>query len=544
MDIENPLHRTGTILLLLAMTLSTRALADSQVTIDSGVIQGKDAPEPGIRAFLGIPYAAPPVGDLRWREPRPVTPWTGVRQATEFGPRAMQGSIYSDMRFRDAGPSEDCLYLNVWVPAKPGRKKLPVMVWIYGGGFQAGGTSEPRQDGGHLATKGVVVVSMNYRLGVFGFFSHPELSAESGHGSGNYGIMDQTAALHWVRRNIAAFGGDPLNVTIFGESAGSYSVSIQMASPTARGLFQKAIGESGSMVGTRRIPARVFPLATAERNGVEFAKLLGAKSLAELRARSSADVLKASLEDKTLKDGVVVDGYVLPKDVYAIYAEGTQAKVPLLAGWNADESRVYAVFGSKRPTAKSFSEAVRLEYAELADAVLRLYPAKTDEEAVRSAGDLASDRFIVSSTWNWIEAQLRSGGSPIYRYQFDRAIPIAPGTEVNGSLVTSADVGAPHAGEIPYVFGAFNSNPSAPWLPEDHKLSDMMETYWTNFAKKGNPNGKGVPEWPRFLAKDNYQVMHLDVVTKPEPETHRTRHAFWDAAPTQNPVVNPAATGG
>jgi para-nitrobenzyl esterase len=544
MDIENPLHRTGTILLLLAMTLSTRALADSQVRIDSGVIQGKDAPEPGIRAFLGIPYAAPPVGDLRWREPRPVTPWTGVRQATEFGPRAMQGSIYSDMRFRDAGPSEDCLYLNVWAPAKPGWKKLPVMVWIFGGGFQAGGTSEPRQDGAHLATKGVVVVSMNYRLGVFGFFSHPGLSAESGHGSGNYGIMDQTAALRWVQRNIAAFGGDPHNVTIFGESAGSYSVSIQMATPTARGLFQKAIGESGAMVGTRRLPAHVLPLATAEHNGVEFAELMGAKSLAELRAKSSAEVLKASLLDRTLKDGVVVDGYVLPKDVYTIYAEGLQAKVPLLAGWNADESRVFAVFGSKRPTAKSFSQAVRLEYAELADAVLRLYPARTDEEAVRSAGDLAGDRFIISSTWNWIEAQLRSGGSPVYRYQFDRAIPIAPGAEVNGSPVTSADVGAPHAGEIPYVFGAFNSNPSAPWLPEDHRLSDTMETYWTNFAKKGNPNGKGVPEWPRYMAKDNYQVMHLDVLTRPEPETHRPRHAFWDAAPTENPVVNPAVTGG
>ncbi len=544
MDIESPLHRTGTILLLLAMNFSTSALADIQVRIDSGIVEGKSAAEQGIRAFLGIPYAAPPVGDLRWREPRPVTPWQGVRQATEFGPRAMQGSIYSDMRFRDVGPSEDCLYLNVWTPATSENKRLPVMVWIYGGGFHAGGSSEPRQDGAHLATKGVVVVSMNYRLGVFGFFSHPGLSAESGHGSGNYGIMDQTAALRWVQRNISAFGGDPGNVTLFGESAGSYSVSIQMASPTARGLFQKAIGESGSMVGTRRIPAHVLPLAIAEENGVEFAKFMGAKSIAELRAKSSAEVMKASMDDKTLKDGVVVDGYVLPKDVYTIYAEGGQARVPLLAGWNSDESRVYAVFGSKRPTAKSFSESVRLEYAELAEAVLRLYPAQTDEQAVRSAGDLAGDRFIVSSTWKWIEMQLKNGNSPVYRYQFDRAIPIAPDIEVNGSPVTAADVGAPHAGEIPYVFGAFGSNPGAPWLPEDHRLSEIMETYWTNFAKKGNPNGSGVPKWPRYLAKDNYPVMHLDVAAKPEPETHRPRHAFWDAAPTANPVINPGATGG
>jgi para-nitrobenzyl esterase len=544
MDIEIPLHRAGRTMLLLAMTLATRALADNQVRIDTGIIEGKAGAEEGIRAFLGIPFAAPPVGDLRWREPRPVAPWEGVREATQFGPRPMQGSIYSDMVFRDDGPSEDCLYLNVWTPAKSADAKLPVMVWIYGGGFHAGGSSEPRQDGGHLATKGVVVVSMNYRLGVFGFFSHPGLTAESGRGSsGNYGIMDQTAALRWVQRNIAAFGGDPANVTIFGESAGSYSVSIQMASPTARGLFQKAIGESGSMVGTRRIPAHVLPLAEAERNGVEFAGQMGARTIAELRTKSSADVLKAALHDKTLKDGVVVDVFVLAKDVYSIYAEGGQAHVPLLAGWNADESRVYAVFGSKRPTARSFSDDVRVEYGELAEAVLRLYPAGTDEEAVRSAGDIAGDRFIVSSTWNWIEMQLRTGGSPVYRYQFDRAIPLAPGTVINGRVATAADVGAPHAGEIPYVFGALASNPGVPWGPEDWKLSDTMEVYWTNFAKTGNPNGKDVPEWPRFAEKDNYPVMHLDVVSRAEPEEHRPRHAFWDAGPTSTPVVNPAPSG-
>ncbi len=525
------------------MTLAPRALADTQVRIDSGVIEGKVGPEQGVRSFLGIPFAAPPVGDLRWREPQPVAPWDGVREATEFGPRPMQGSIYSDMVFRDKGPSEDCLYLNVWTPASTSKEKLPVMVWIYGGGYRAGGSSEPRQDGGRLAAKGVVVVSMNYRLGVFGFFSHPGLTAESGRSaSGNYGIMDQTAALRWVQRNITAFGGDPANVTIFGESAGSYSVSIQMATPTARGLFGKAIGESGSMVGTRRIPAHVLPLADAEKNGVEFAKQMGAGTIGELRAKSSAEVLRAATDDKTLKDGVVVDGYVLPKDVYAIYAEGSQARVPLLAGWNADESRVYAVFGSKRPTAKSFSDSIRVEYGELADAVLRLYPASTDEEAVRSSGDLAGDRFIVSSTWNWIEMQLRAG-VPVYRYQFDRQVPLAPGTVINGRVATAADVGAPHAGEIPYVFAALGSNPSVAWQGEDWKLADTMQTYWTNFAKTGNPNSKDVPEWPRYLAKDNYPVQHLDVSVRPEPETHRPRHAFWDAAPTETPVINPAPSG-
>lgn len=546
MDIEPLLHRAATAVLLIAMTLTTRALAGSQVRIDSGVIEGADATDTGVRAFLGVPFAAPPVGGLRWREPQPVAPWDGVRDARKFGPRPMQGSIFSDMVFRDKGPSEDCLYLNVWTPARSAGAKLPVMVWIFGGGFEAGGTSEPRQDGGHLATKGVVVVSMNYRLGVFGFFSHPELTAESGRGSsGNYGLMDQTAALRWVQRNIAAFGGDPANVTIFGESAGSYSVSAQMASPTARGLFHKAIGESGSLVGTRRIPAHVIALAAAERNGVEFAGMMGAKSIADLRSRSSRAVLRAALDDKALKDGAVVDGYVLPKDVYSIYAAGGQAHIPLLAGWNADESRVYAVFGSKRPTAKSFADSVRVEYGDLADAVLRLYPAGTDEEAVRSAGDLAGDRFIVSSTWRWIEMQLTTGDAPVYRYQFDRVVPMPPGTVINGKPATSADVGSPHAGEIPYVFGALSSsNRDAPWQPEDMALSDTIATYWSNFARTGNPNSKDAPVWPRYLAKDNYPVMHLDVAVRAEPEAHRSRHAFWDAADTATPVVNPGGSGG
>ncbi len=546
MDFATLPHRIAKTVLLLAMTLTTRALADNQVRIDSGMIEGMSAPDPGVRAFLGIPFAAPPVGDLRWREPQPVAPWAGVRDAKKFGPRPMQGSIFSDMVFRDKGPSEDCLYLNVWTPARSAGAKLPVMVWIFGGGFEAGGTSEPRQYGGHLATKGVVVVSMNYRLGVFGFFSHPELTAESGRGaSGNYGLMDQTAALRWVQRNIAAFGGDPGNVTIFGESAGSYSVSAQMASPTARGLFHKAIGESGSLVGTRRIPAHVISLADAEANGAEFAGLMGAKSIADLRSRPAKAVLRAALDDKTLKDGAVVDGYFLPKDVYSIYAEGSQAHVPLLAGWNADESRVYAVFGSKRPTAKSFSDSVRVEYGDLADAVLRLYPAGTDEEAVRSAGDLAGDRFIVSSTWRWIEMQLTTGDAPVYRYQFDRVIPIVPGTVINGRLAKAADVGSPHAGEIPYVFGALVSSASdVPWQPEDMALSETIATYWSNFAKTGNPNSKDVPEWPRYLAKDNYPVMHLDVAPRAEPEAHRSRHVFWDAADTATPVVNAGGSGG
>src|ERR1019366_148997 len=289
---------------------------------------------------------------------------------------------------------------------------------------------------------GVVLVSMNYRLGVFGYFAHPDLTRESGrNASGNYGFMDQIAALRWVQRNIAAFGGDPGNVTIFGESAGSYSVSLLMASPLAKGLFQKAIGESGALLGSKRNPAHTMTLAEAERNGERFAVSLGAKSIAELRAVAAADLLKAAQEDKKVRSGAVIDGYVLPRDAAKIYAQGAQNHVPLLAGWNADEQRVYAVFGDKRPTAKSFAEEVRKEYGDAAGDILRLYPARTDEEAVRSAGDLAGGRFIAFSTWKWIEGHLRTGGSPVYRYSFDRAVPVEPGRMINGAPATGADVG-------------------------------------------------------------------------------------------------------
>jgi para-nitrobenzyl esterase len=517
--------------LALTMTLLPNARAGDQVRIDSGLIEGAGADAAGIRAFKGIPFAAPPVGELRWQAPHPVAAWEGVRGATEFGPRPMQQYIYSDMIFRDPGPGEDCLYLNVWTPAKSAGERLPVMVWIFGGGYQAGATSEPRQDGKDLARKGVVVVSMNYRLGIFGFFSHPGLSQESGHGSsGNYGIMDQTAALRWVQRNIAAFGGDPSNVTIFGESAGSYSVSVQMATPLARGLFQKAIGESGSLLGTRRNPSHVASLAAAEKAGDEFGASLGAKTIAQLRAIPADALLKAAA-DKKFKVGVVVDGYVLPKDIRSIYEAGEQAHVPLLAGWNADESRVYSVFGDKRPTAASFIKDVKAEYGAEAGQVLKLYPAGTDEQAVRSAGDLAGDRFIISTTWKWIELQLETGNAPVYRYQFDRAVPIPPGTVINGAPATSADTGAPHAWEISYVFGAISAMKDVPWDAADFRISDAIGTYWTNFAKTGNPNGGGLPEWPRYEGQTGRQVMHLDVTLRPEPEAFRERHEYWDSAP-------------
>jgi para-nitrobenzyl esterase len=516
------------------MSLRASAPSDYQVRIDSGIVEGMAGPRPGVRVFEGIPFATPPVGELRWRAPKPVAPWDGVRQATEFGPRAMQWPKYSDMIFRDKGPSEDCLYLNVWTPARAPGERLPVMVWIYGGGLEAGSSSEPRQDGGDLTRKGVVVVSMNYRLGVFGFLSHPELSKETPYGgSGNYGLMDQIAALQWVQRNIAAFGGDPGNVTIFGESAGSYSVCALVASPRARGLFHKAIGESGAILSLKRKQAEIRSFAAAERKGLAFADSLGAKSAAELRAIPADKLLAASAAYKDYDPTIAVDGYIIPKDPTEIFSAGEQNHVPLLAGWNADEDRANKTFGSLRPTARTFAAQVRAKYGEAAGDVLRLYPARSDEEAVRSAGDLSGDDFIVDSVWKWIEMQLETGGAPVYRYQFDRVVPIAPGTVINGAPATAADVGATHASEIVYVFGALASKKDVVSLPEDWKLSDTIETYWTNFARTGNPNGAGVPFWPRYGSEGGYPVMHLDVNVAPAPERRRDRYEFWDSEPAK-----------
>jgi para-nitrobenzyl esterase len=327
----------GAISLFLASTFTAAAaLAADQVRTDSGIVEGITSSTSKIRVFEGIPYAAPPVGNLRWQPPQPATPWTGVRKASGFGARCMQGHLFSDMVFRDSGPSEDCLYLNVWTPADSASAHFPVMVWIYGGGFQAGASSEPRQDGENLAKKGVIVVSLNYRLGLFGFFSHPELTKESPHhASGNYGLLDQAAALEWVHRNIAAFGGDPNNVTIFGESAGSMSVSALMAAPVASSLFTRAIGESGGIVGLKGgLPA----LSKTEQDGARFAESVGASSLQSLRAKSAEDLLQAATKDRTagFRFWPNIDGYFFPESPSLIYSSGKQAHVPLLAGWNAD----------------------------------------------------------------------------------------------------------------------------------------------------------------------------------------------------------------
>jgi para-nitrobenzyl esterase len=510
------------IALFTVLTAALPAAPSDQTHIASGVVEGTTGTK-GVRGYLGIPYAAPPVGDLRWKAPQPVPAWTGVQKADHFGARCMQNNVFGDMVFHDNGMSEDCLHLNVWTPAKSPHDKLAVMVWIYGGGFQAGATSEARQNGEVLAAKGVVVVSMDYRLGVFGFYSHPELTKESGHNSsGNYGLMDQLEALRWVRQNIAAFGGDPNKVTIFGESAGSFSVSAQMASPLAKGLFARAIGESGAFFGST---LAAMAVSKTEEDGAKFATAQKASSIAEMRAIPADKLLAASKSGGDYRFGPNIDGYFMPTSALEIYAAGKQSHVPLMAGWNAQEMSFPAVMA--KTTAEKFRAQVHQKFPADEAAVLKLYAAGSDQEGLASAIDLASDQFIVFGTWKWIEMQRETSGKPVYEYIFGRVRPAAPETKFQG--VAENLFGAVHASEIEYVFGALDSLKGYTWQPDDYKLSDLMQTYWSNFAKTGDPNGSGLPKWPRNDDKDGYAVMHLDVDAHSAPEAHRDRFEFLDS---------------
>jgi para-nitrobenzyl esterase len=511
-------------LLTFALLVTVAHAADSiRVKTDKGAVEGTFTADKQVRVFKGIPYAAPPIGDLRWQPPQPAVKWRNTRPAQDFGARCIQTNPYPDMVFHDPGPSEDCLTLNVWTPAKAKRGSLPVMVWIYGGGFTTGGTSEARQDGQFLAHRNVVIVSMNYRLGIFGFFVHPELTAESPpHASGNYGLLDQTAALQWVRSNIADFGGDPSNVTIFGESAGSFAVSSQMASPLARGLFTKAIGESGAAFYSASLPYQ--SREEIEQRNVAFAQsAFNTSSLADLRKLPVETILQAVTAKTTPpppRFGPVVDGYFLPDSVPNIYAAGNQAHVPLLAGWNADEARGEVILAKVQPTVSSFTTTAQTDFDENAQKFLAVYPATTDAEAVTSAGDFASDRFIAFSTWRWLEAQVDTGKSHVYRYRFDLGSP--------GDKFHPAIIGAFHSDDIEYVFGTLDSRVGATWRPEDRKLSDQIGAYWTNFARTGDPNDTGLPKWPTYNAADQWQVMHLDATSAARPDTHRDRYLFLD----------------
>ena len=515
-------------LAVMTLALTVPMFAADQVKIEGGVIEGTTGDEPTVRIFRGVPFAAPPVGDLRWSAPQPVKPWTEVRKATEFGARCMQTQVYSDMVFRDSGPSEDCLYLNVWTPAKSASERLPVIVWFYGGGFVSGSSSEARYDGVHLAAKGAVVVSPNYRLGVFGFLAHPELTKESGHkASGNYALLDLVAALQWVHNNIAGFGGDPDNVTISGESAGSFAVSALMASPLAQGRFHKAIGESGAFFPNDRATLVAKSLRDTERAGKHFATSLHAASLTALRAKTAAEVLQAAADDP-FRFAPSLDGYFLPGKVSEIYAAGKQSHVPLLAGWNADEGKGDILYAKEKTTAKSFVKKAQDRWGNRADSFLSLYPATTDEQALKSAEDLAGDDFIAFSTWKWLNAQVKTGQAPVYAYLFEQVPAEYPGSMSEGLPAVAR--GARHSGEIEYVFQMLKWL-DRPWTPADFHVADTMSSFWVNFARSGDPNGKGLPQWPHYEKGDRFQVMHfLETSSHAAPEEHRARYEFLQTA--------------
>lgn len=495
-----------------AQNMTTKA---PQIKTANGTVQGV-AEVSGVQAFKGIPFAQAPVGDLRWKAPQAPANWQGVRMADKFGPQAMQQHLYSDMIFRSDGKSEDCLYLNVWTPAKTGKEKLPVLVYFYGGGFRTGDGSEGRYDGESMAQKGIVALTVNYRLGVFGFMAHPELTKESpNHASGNYGLLDQHAALVWVKNNIAAFGGDPNKVTIAGESAGSMSVSAQIASPLSKGLFIGAIAESGALLGNLSPTS----LADAEKVGEGFASKVKAASLADLRKIPADSLLKWGANGRF---GCNVDGYFLPEQPQTIFAAGKQMHVALLAGWNSAEGDYKSILGRNAAISpESYKAGIQRMYGDKAADVLQQYPGTTADEIKASGNALASDRFIAYSTWKMIDLQARTQSAPVYRYWYTQPRP---------KLATEAEApsGAVHSAEIEYAMGNLHYNKTYDWTPGDKKTSEVMSAYFANFIKTGNPNAAGLPQWDTVQGKGDKKVMIIDANTHGVADPTVARYALMD----------------
>jgi para-nitrobenzyl esterase len=467
------------LIVMSVMLFSQQAFAQqpAPVTVESGILQGTF--EDGLSVYRGVPFAAPPVGDLRWRAPQPVAKWKGIFQATRFAPGPVEV-----MKFA-FGNSEDCLYLNIWTPAKTSRERIPVLVWIHGGGFNMGSASEAMFSGDSLAKKGVVLVCISYRVGQLGFLAHPDLSAESpNHVSGNYGLLDMIAGLNWVQKNIAAFGGDPDKVTIFGESAGGIAVSMLCASPLAKELFHGAISESGGSFGPPR--PTLFPgenmkrLPDAERDGEAYVRSAGVKSIAEMR--------KMSVDKLPPIKGLawpIIDGWVIPDDQYKLYAASKYNDIPILVGYNSDEGASF----SPPKTPEEYITGVKIRYGKFADDLIKAYPVGSNI-VPKTARDLVRDAAFGWHTWIWARLQSQTGKSRVFYYYFDQH-PDYPEDS------PKAGYGSPHGQDVPYVFMHLDaSKPET--TKNDLKISQAMATYWTNFAKHGDPNGKGVPEWPAF----------------------------------------------
>ena len=502
----------------------------------NGILQGTQLS--GIAMFRGIPFAQPPVGELRWKEPQPVKNWEGTLRADHFSARPMQLPVYSDMKFRSPGVSEDCLYLNIWTPAKNGNEQLPVLVFFYGGGMKAGDASEYRYDGQSMARKGIVAVTVNYRLGVFGFLAHPELSQESAfHGSGNYGLMDQTEALRWLHKNVAAFGGNPDNITIAGESAGSSSVCAQIVSPLARNLFAGAIGESGSILKINE----VVPLKEAEKIGLAFSKTVSANSLKELRAMPAEQLLNATAKPAPDNFPLDIDGYFFPESPVTLYKTGRVAKVPVVIGWNSEESNWKSILGDAEPTKENYTNAVKKLYPTNTDEILKLYAVNSDSDVIVVATSLASDRTNAFGSWRWVDLHTKTN-SPVYRYFFTKA---RPGLMADVNKSTSNDPsegeatekkfsglgffqGAVHSAEIEYALGNLPTNRVYDWQPSDYMVSTIMQDYFVNFIRTKNPNGTGLPYWPLYQSWQKDPIMYIGFDTHRAPDKTRDRYLYFD----------------
>lgn len=538
--------RKSLVLFSIILSIPMAIIAQNQngfpvhVKIDNGVIEGNYDTKTGIQKYFGIPFAKPPIGNLRWKAPQALDNWTGVKITKEFGPRPMQKVVFGDMNSRSNGVSEDCLYLNVWTPASRNTKNLPVLVYFYGGGNVAGDASEPRYDGENMAKEGIVVVTCNYRLNVFGFLAHPELSAEASYkASGNYGALDQVAALKWVQKNIAAFGGDPSKVTIAGESAGSIGVSTQMASPLAKNLIAGAIGESGAAIPPTMAP---IPLAQAERNGVEFLDKAGIKSIEALRALSTREIYEIYNESNRFGFPLVIDGYFLPKSLTEIFNAKEQAMVPLLAGWNSAEIPAMAYMQGMPYTKEAFISKTKMLYPKDFEEVLALHPHSNEAEIERSATDLASDRFIAYSTWKWLDLHKNNSTQPVYRYLYSKLRPalvdktlisgLAGGTlKAENAPPAPKAMGAPHACEIEYAMGNLERIKEYAWEADDFKTSKTMMGYFANFIKSGNPNGEDLPYWEAMNpSESNPSYMVIDAESHLEKSNVEKRYHFHDKA--------------
>ncbi|WP_291048946.1 carboxylesterase family protein [Herbiconiux sp.] len=517
-------------------------IATARVRVESGELDGVVDPGTGVRRFLGVPYAAAPVGPLRWKPPQPAEPWEGVRSAHAYGPSAMQGppaegSLYygGEREF-----SEDCLNLNVFTGAE-GDTGRPIVVWLHFGAYQFGSASNPFYEGSALAAAGLTVVSVNHRLGRFGFLAHPELSAESGYGgSGNYGLMDQIAALEWVQRNIAAFGGDPANVTLFGVSAGGNSVHNLRSSPLARGLFAKAIAQSAPGVAPALDgfghPANASTLAAGEQAGSELLSLIGVDSIDELRSLPAESILEpqlprtggpwafdlipgAAISLHVFDSGYpVIDGHVLPATPLEAYADGSAIDVPFIAGNAGNEASGLPYL----PTLAAYQDYVASEFGDDAAEVLRLYPADDDGSAQAASWQLVADQIFVWSNWTAARLQSAVGESPVWHYRFLRApsIPDAAGV-IEGSYA-----GAFHGADVPYIFGTLDSRDWG-WTDEDRALSEQIQRSWVAFARTGDPTDGGAIEWPEFdPSRPTTRVW--DVPSRVADVSDADRMAFWD----------------